>query len=140
VKAIFAQCIRQEAQQAAKPHFLLAQGSFGVAFCSLHVFLVYEDRNAVLAAQPLGETNMIRIAMSEDDSSNVAGGPTQRVEFGDEVLPVTGKTCIHNRDPLWGYNEIDGNDVVADAVKRVAELHNGNRKLPFRNVKPLVET
>ena len=44
-------------------------------------------------------------------------------ELGDELVPLPGEAGVDDRDALGRVDEIDGDDVGADAVEGGAELH-----------------
>nr|WP_245241786.1 hypothetical protein [Streptomyces sp. NEAU-H3] len=77
----------------------------------------------MLDAEPLGETDVVRVAVREDEALDVVGGPADLAQLALEVVPVPGEPGVHERDALGGVDEVRGDDVVAEAVEVRGELH-----------------
>ncbi|GES21596.1 hypothetical protein Aple_044920 [Acrocarpospora pleiomorpha] len=66
--------------------------------------------------------------MSEDDAPHFLDGPPHRLEFNEQIAPVSGQSGIDDGHALGRLDEIRGHDVVADAVEVRSKFHDGYAK------------
>ena len=84
---------------------------------------VHVDRHAVVAAQSLGESDVVAVAVREDHAAHVVDRSPHRRQLVLQIAPVAGQPRVDHGDPLGRLDEIRGDDVVADAVEVGTELH-----------------
>ena len=87
------------------------------------VGLVHVDGHAVVAAQSLGEADVVGVAVGEHDAADVVDRAAHRGQFGGEVAPVPREARVDERDAVGGVDQVHGDDVVADSVQGWAESH-----------------
>jgi hypothetical protein len=87
------------------------------------VCLMHVDRHTVLAAEPLGEADVVGVAVGEHHAADVGERPAHRLEFVGELVPLPREAGVDDGDALGRVDEVDGHDVGADAVEGGAELH-----------------
>lgn len=77
----------------------------------------------MLAAQALGEADVVGVAVGEHHAADVGERTTHRGELGGQLLPLPCEPRVDHGDALGSVDEIDRDDVGADAVEGGAELH-----------------
>ncbi len=85
-------------------------------------------RHLRLGAQPLGEADVIAVAVGQDEAADIGQRTTDQFELALEVAPMPGKARIDQGDPLRQVDEVRGDDVVAQAVQAGCELHDGSSR------------
>ena len=71
----------------------------------------------MLEPKSFGEADVVGVAVGEHDALDVVEAAADDGQFGDEVVPVAGEPGVDDGDALGGDDEVDGDDVVADAVE-----------------------
>ena len=85
--------------------------------------LVHVDRDAVVAAEPFGEADVIGIAVGQDQAADVAHRTAHGLQLGLEVTPLAGDAGVDQGQLAVLLDEVGRDDVVADAVKGRREPH-----------------
>ena len=94
---------------------------------------MHVDRHSVVAAQPLGEPQVIAVAVREHDALDVLERSAHRPELGRQIAPMAGQAGVDHRDPVGSVDQVGRDDVVADAVQVRGELHeSSHRRNAFR--------
>lgn len=86
---------------------------------------MHVHRHPVLPPQPLGEADVVRVAVREDDAADLIDAPPHRLQLGEQVAPVAGEAGVDDGDALIRVDEVGRDDVVADAVQVRSEFHDG---------------
>ncbi len=89
---------------------------------------VDEHRDAHLLTEPLGEADVVAVAVGQDQTADVRERTTDVVELALKVVPVPGEARVDQGDALGQVDEVRGDDVVADAVQVGGELHGGSSR------------
>jgi len=85
-----------ESREPDPEHFLVL--GLRLAARHLRVELVHAHRHALFAAQALGKTDVVDVRVSQDERSNVVERATHRVELARQIVPVTGRARVNDRD------------------------------------------
>lgn len=89
---------------------------------------VHVNGHSVITPQPFGESNVIGIAVCQDDAFDVIECLPSRSEFSEQFTPMTGEACVDDSHPLASDDEVGGHYVVAYAVEGIVKLHDGYSK------------
>jgi hypothetical protein len=73
------------------------------------------DRHTVIAPEPLGEPEVVAVAVDEDDALDIVHRSAHIGEFGLQVVPVSGHARVDDGHSFVRVDEVGGHDVVADA-------------------------
>lgn len=103
----------------------MSRSSASPALRPLGVGGVHVDRHAVVAAQALGEAHVVGVAVGQHDAAHIVEGAAHCAQLGQELRPETGQAGVDERDALVGVDEVDGDDVGADAAQVGSEFHDG---------------
>ena len=89
------------------------------------VELVDVDRNAALAMEARGESDVVGVAVRQDDRTDVVERPTHLGERVDELAPLSGQAGIDDGDLAGILDQVTVDDIRADLVEGRRELHVG---------------
>jgi len=67
-------------------------------------------------AGPLGEADVILVAMGQDDRAHVGERPADRGELTRQVAPVRGRAGIDDRDGAVILEDVAGDDLIPEAA------------------------
>jgi hypothetical protein len=83
------------------------------------------DGDSPLAPGALGEADVVRMAVRQDDRLDVVKHSAHRREFGRQVRPVAGHRGVDDRDLAPLPQEVAVHEAVAEAMDAVRDLHGG---------------
>lgn len=118
---VLAQAVREEAQHGTDT----GRADLGLRLLSCaHPMRVggVDEHGHTGLAQPLGEADVITVAVRQDEPTDVVDTLSERLQFTLQVVPMTGEARIDEGDSLRQINEIGGDDVVAQAMQMRREL------------------
>lgn len=110
---------RSEARRAHRGLGLLARAD------AMRVGGVDVDRHPRFAAQPLGEPDVVAVAVGQHDAADVGQRSADLRELALQVAPVPRHPGVDESDALRQVDQVGGDDVVAQAVQVRCELHGG---------------
>ncbi len=87
------------------------------------VELVDADRQPALAACPLGESDVVRVAVGQDDGPDVLEAAAHRRELGRQVRPVARHPGVDDRDLTALLDEVRVDDAAPEPMDPIADLH-----------------
>jgi hypothetical protein len=121
----FADEVREEPEHRPDLHLLLQAGRLAAALRPGGIGRVDVHGHPVLATQPLGEADVVGVAVRQDDPGDVGRAEAERGELGEQLPAVAGQAGVDGGDALGRDDEVGGDDVVAEAVDVLADLHDG---------------
>ena len=94
-----------------------------LATCQRGVELVDEDRRAALAPDPLGEPDVVGMAVGQHDRPDVLERAAHRRELGRKVAPVRGGAGVDDRDLAVRPRSGTSSDALAEPPDPGRDLH-----------------
>jgi hypothetical protein len=74
------------------------------------------DLHTVVTPEPLGEPEMVAVAMGEHDAANAVHRSAHARELSVQVVSLTGQTRVDDGHAFIGVDEVGGHDVISDAM------------------------
>jgi hypothetical protein len=81
------------------------------------------DNDAIPLPEPLRQTDVVAVTMSQHDASNVMDGTAQLCQLMVQLTPVTRQTRVDDRDPRTIHNQVNVDDIGADLMQTGCEPH-----------------
>src|SRR4051794_21496187 len=115
--------VGQESKDGADLEAAPARLRLVLAFRPGGVRLMDVDRHVRLAAEALGEPDMVGVAVRDEQSTDIGEGPAHGLQLVQQLAPLARDAGVHDRHATGILDEVGGDDVVADPVQRGGELH-----------------
>src|SRR2546426_4274169 len=112
---------KAEGRKPDAEHLLVLR--FRLAASDLGIELVHSYGYALFAAQALCETDMVDVSVREHERSNVGEGAVHRGELVRQIVPVTGRAGIDDRDLPAFLDQVRVDKAGTDAMDSRGDPH-----------------